>query len=308
MSKETKPSFSLSFFLPKYWLTWLALFFYFLITLLPIVILDFIGEKLGELLANTKRNREGIVKINLELCFPDKKKDELETMRIEHYRALMRSMMHYGKLWWSPTFRLKQFISREGFEHLETLKKENKNSIIFTCHSVGLEFVGTALSLLYDCSGPYKTMKSPLMDWLIAKGRARYGIKIFTREDGLRPLIKYTKQGLITIYLADEDLGADRTMFAPFFGVQKATIPVLGRLAKSCDASVVPCYSYYDRNKRKYVIKLLPPLTEFPTGDDDKDALKMNKTIEEMIMICPEQYFWTLRYFKTRPDGEPPIY
>lgn len=308
MSAETKPAFTAKLLHPRYWVTWISIFLYFLLSLLPVFILDFIGERLGDFFAKTNKKRYGYVKTNLSLCFPDKTEKDIEIMCVEHFRSLMRGMMHYGKLWWSPKFRLQQFIIREGFDCLDELKQKNTNIIILTCHSIGLEFVGTALSLLYDCSGPYKPMKNPVMDWLIAKGRTRFGIKIFTREDGLRPLIKDTRNGLITIYLADEDLGAERTMFAPFFGVQKATIPVLGRLASTCNAKVVPCYSYYDKRKRKYIIKLLPPLTDFPTGDDAQDAIKMNKTIEEMIMLCPEQYFWTLRYFKTRPEGELPVY
>ena len=308
MRVETKPDFNVKLLHPKYWVTWLSIFFYFLLSLLPIVVLDWIGERLGGLYAKTNKKRYGFVTTNLSLCFPNKTDVEIDEMCLAHFRSFMRSMMHYGKLWWSPRFRLQQFIIREGFEELEDLRQNNQNIIAFTCHTAGLEFVGTALSLLYDCSGPYKPMKNPVMDWVITKGRARFGIKVFTRDDGLRPLIRYTREGHIAIYLADEDLGAERTIFAPFFGVQKATIPVLGRLAKSCDAKVLPTYSYYDKTRRKYIIKLLPSIENFPVGDNEKDVVTMNKTIEQMIMLCPEQYMWTLRYFKTRPEGEPPVY
>ena len=98
----------------------------------------------------------------------------------------------------------------------------------------------TAISMDYSANGPYKVMRNPVIDWKIANGRLRFGSKngskLFTREDGLRPLIRETRAGKILIYLADEDLGAENSIFVPFFGVQKATIPVLGRLAKSCDA------------------------------------------------------------------------
>lgn len=284
------------------------MFLYFILSLLPISVLDFIGERVGDLYAKTNNRRYGFVKTNLSLCFSDKTDDDIEAMCIEHFRSLARSVMHFGKLWWSPRFSLEDFISREGFEYLEDIQKNNKNVIVLTCHTVGLEFVVTALSLLYPCAGPYKPMKNSVVNWMVAKGRTRFGVKIFTRDDGLRPLIKYARQGLMIIYLADEDLGAQRTLFAPFFGVEKATIPVLGRLANTCDAEVVPCYSYYDKTKRKYMVKCLPALTDFPLGDDDKDALKMNQTLEQMIMSSPEQYLWGLRFFKTRPEGEASVY
>ena len=34
----------------------------------------------------------------------------------------------------------------------------------------------------------------------------------------------------------------------------------------------------------------------------------MNRFIEERILEAPEQYLWTHRRFKTRPEGTPSVY
>jgi len=303
-----KVPFTIHLLHPAYWVTWILLFLFFVLSLMPIFVLDFIGERIGDIYAKMNKRRYGFVKTNLSLCFAGKSAAEIDGMCVEHFRSLARSLMHFGKLWWSPKSRLEDFLIRQDFDHLENIKNSNKNIIVLTCHTVGLEFVVAALSMLYPCAGPYKPMKNPVVDWMIANGRTRFGVNIFTRDDGLRPLVKYARKGFLIIYLADEDLGAQRTLFAPFFGVEKATIPVLGRLANTCDAAVVPCCSYYDKAQRKYVIKCLPALTDFPLGNDKKDALKMNQTLEQMILLSPEQYLWGLRFFKTRPDGEAPVY
>jgi lauroyl-KDO2-lipid IV(A) myristoyltransferase len=112
----------------------------------------------------------------------------------------------------------------------------------------------------------------------------------------------------VLIYLADEDLGVDNALFVPFFGVQKATISVLGRLAQSCDAVVLPCVSCYEAESRRYLVTLLPKIEGLPSGDDERDSLRMNKAIETAIKQCPIQYLWTLRYFQTRPPGEASVY
>ena len=109
------------------------------------------------------------------------------------------------------------------------------------------------------------------------------------------------------VYLADEDLGSDHSIFVPLFGVQKATIPVLGRLANSCEAVVLPCICCYDRNKKRYTTTLLPPIENI-TGDDVNDSLAMNQAIEKTIAVCPAQYFWSFRLFQTRPEGEASFY
>ena len=175
-------------------------------------------------------------------------------------------------------------------------------------HSVGLEFAVTALSMHVAAGGPYKAMRNEVIDWLVARGRKRFGTRTITREAGFRPLIKDTRAGRVLIYLADEDLGEDVSVFAPFFGVQKATVPVLGRLAKSCDAIVLPCVSCYDEKRHKYVVKLLSPIEDFPQGDDIADATAMNNAVEIAVRQCVVQYFWTLRFFQTRPAGEVSVY
>ena len=50
-----------------------------------------------------------------------------------------------------------------------------------------------------------------------------------------------------------------------------------------------------------YVTTLLPPLDNFPTGDQVRDASTMNEAMEKLIGEAPEQYLWTFRWFQTRP-------
>ena len=143
-------------------------------------------------------------------------------------------------------------------------------------------------------------MRNPLFNGLIAKRRVGYGGTMFPREEGLRPSLRATRMGDTLVYLADEDLGSERSIVAPLFGVQKATIPVLGRLTKSCKAVVLPCICCYDPQLKKYKTTLLPPI-ENMTGEDMEDSLAMNQAIEKTIALCPSPYFWSFRLFQTRP-------
>jgi len=40
----------------------------------------------------------------------------------------------------------------------------------------------------------------------------------------------------------------------------------------------------------------------------EDDTARMNRELERWVLRMPEQYFWTHKRFKTRPDGEPSIY
>ncbi|MFV2003948.1 MAG: lipid A biosynthesis acyltransferase [Gammaproteobacteria bacterium] len=297
---------------PRYWLTWAGLGLFFLVTLLPLPIIDWLGGKLGNVAARKNKKRFNIAKINLSLCFPDKDDAEIEDMVFNHFQAQFRSLMHYFILWWRPVSYVRKKIHTAGFEKIEHYQQQGKRVIVLLTHNVGLEFAGAALSMEYKTIGPYKTMRNPVIDWMVAKGRLRFGVgyanKLFTREDGLRPLIREVRAGSVLGYFADEDLGEKSPVFAPFYGVQKATIPVLGRLAKACDAVVLPCVICYQEKEKRYLIKLLPKIENMPGDNDEMDCLNMNQVIERAVDFCPVQYLWTLRYFQTRPEGEASVY
>jgi KDO2-lipid IV(A) lauroyltransferase len=85
-------------------------------------------------------------------------------------------------------------------------------------------------------------------------------------------------------------------------------MPLLGRLAESCRASVIPTLAFYSPGRRRFSIEFLEPLQDFPTGDNAQDALRMNRVIEDMVSRDPAQYLWTAKIFRTRPPGEPGFY
>ncbi len=305
---STVPVFSLSFLMPKYWPTWFGLLLFYCLSWMPAKILDVLANKLGDLAARKNKKRFNIARTNLSLCFPEKTEEEIEDMLRLHFRAQARAVVQYALLWWKPAARLKKHIEVTGFEQIEAIKEKGGNVIIMLCHSVSLDVAVNAICMRFKSSGPYKAIRNPVLNWLIANRRLRFGGSLFTREDGLRPLIKSVKAGQVLVYLADEDLGADKSIFVPFYGVQKATIPVLGRLARTTRSTVFTCISCYDNKRSRYVVTVLPQLQELTGEDDLADSRVMNESIEHAINLCPAQYLWTFRFFQTRPEGEPSVY
>lgn len=301
------PVFRLSLLHPRYWPTWLGIGLLFVIAWLPQFVTAFLSRIIGVHVNAKNKKRYHIARVNLELCYPDKNKNEIDDMLKSHFVEQVRAMLYYARLWFYPAFMLRRMILIEGFEQIEQYRKQDRNIIILLSHSVGLDLAIASISMRYGANGPYKSMRNPVLDWLIANRRVRYGGTIFPREDGLRPIVRATRTGDPLVYLADEDLGSNRSIFVPLFGVQKATIPVLGRLSKSCKATVLPCICCYDKQLKKYKTTLLPAI-ENMTGDDAGDALAMNQAIEKTIAVCPSQYFWSFRLFQTRPPGEKSLY
>ena len=49
-------------------------------------------------------------------------------------------------------------------------------------------------------------------------------------------------------------------------------------------------------------------MQDFPQGDELEDAGHMNRVIEQAVLECVPQYFWTMKWFRTRPEGGAEIY
>lgn len=300
--------FKIDYLKPGYFSTWLQLLLLFILLLMPAFVQDFIANRLGDFARKSNSKRRRIARKNIDLCFPGLDEASKKQMLLRNFRHQARSIVHYGLIWWAPKFVLRRRIQIVGEEYLDEIRSRGNQVIIMAAHSLALEAAVSATTMRHRASGPFNPMKNRLVDWFVARGRSRFGSYVYSRDVGLRPIIKDVRAGCLMFYLPDEDLGKERSIFAPLYGVQKATVPVLGRLAKSCKAEVIPCMTCYDETTRKYIVHYLPPMQDFPQGNDLEDTTRMNQALEEAIAICPEQYFWTMKLFKTRPEGEKSFY
>jgi lauroyl-KDO2-lipid IV(A) myristoyltransferase len=177
---------------------------------------------------------------------------------------------------------------------------QNGDSVIFlVSHCMAIDVCTTALAIDYKMQGFYKPFKDPVADWLIFRMRSKRGGRLAARGEGFKTVIRDLKRGMTLFYLSDEDLGRDGSVFAPFFGQPKSTLAMLPRIAKMTNAKVFPVYAHYVQEEGQYQISILPALQDYPEGDPVRDAARLNQATEHTVMICPEQYLWKLRLFKT---------
>lgn len=307
-SLEYRAEFRAAFLLPKYWLAWFGIFLLWLLTFTPHRLRNGIAYLLGMINCRTNKKRYRIAKKNLLMCFPDKSADEINCMvkRSFYYRS--RIFLDYGFLWFASEEKLQKLYTLKNNGELRGLRTLNKNTILLTCHMLALDHGAQALSFDNSIIGLVKAVKNPLMNWLVVRGRTRFNTRLYERTYGMMGIVSSIKSGDLFFYLPDEDLGDAKSEFLPFFAAQKATLTALGRLAKICEAKVLPCVPIFNDKTGQYEVHFLPSLDNYPTGNKVKDALHMNKVLEKLILMAPEQYIWTFRYFKTRPAGETGIY
>ncbi len=298
--------FRLSYLAPRFWHIWLGLGLFALVGQLPRGARHALGGYLGARFYGRRPKRRQITLDNLARCFPERDDVERERMADCYFRLFGIVLIDYSLLWWGSERRLRRLIRVEGEEHILRSRASGRGVILCTGHSIALDFGVTAISMRHPGAGPMKPARNPLINWFVIRGRTRFLGRVFARDAGIRAVVRQARQGNLVYYLPDEDLGStQKTVLAPFFGVPKGTLTALGRLARACNAEVLPCMSYLEPESGTYVTRIDPPLEGFPSGDEQADAVWMNAELERLIRRAPDQYFWSMRIFQTAvpPEG-----
>ena len=286
-----------------------AIALFWLLHFLPLPLLARVGQLLGTLLYHIGNRRRRIALTNLALCFPELSDSQRQTLAREHFRVLGRSILERSLLWWASPERLSRLIRVNGAERISTLRDAGRPVILLAPHFVGLDAGGIGIAMRFDSISMYSVQKNPVFDRLLLRGRKRFGDQmLLSRQDGARSSIKAMRSGRPFYYLPDMDFGRRDSVFAPFFGIEAATITGLSRLARAAGAAVVPCITRMLPGGQGYLVDIDDAWTDFPTSDVSADSARMNTYIESVVRNQPEQYYWVHRRFKTRPEGQPRVY
>jgi KDO2-lipid IV(A) lauroyltransferase len=297
---------------PRYWLDWLALGFLRTVALLPLPLIWLIGGVLGTLLYYLMAGRRHIAATNIRACFPELSPVQQRRLVRAHFRVFVQAALATPISWWGSEKRMKRLVRTPGKQYFDRALAAKKPVILLVAHFVAIEVAGMVLAPDHFMIDMYKRPKNRFFDWLIRTRRTRFvprhGGLLVERREGIKPVVRGLRQGGSFYYLSDQDQGRDGAVFAPFFGVPAATLTALGRLTQLTGAVVIPCFARQLPWGKGYELIFQAPLENFPTADVLADTTRMNKIIEDAVREMPEQYFWSHRRFKTRPEGENPFY
>jgi KDO2-lipid IV(A) lauroyltransferase len=305
---KTRIRFAKSLLHPRFWLLWLGLGLWRLITLLPFQLLLALGRWSGRIMHRYASQRRYFAERNIELCFPELTEQQRADLVLKNFESNGIAFFETGIAWWWPNKRFRKLFRYEGLEHIDNL--DGQGALLLALHYTTLEMGASALADLVPMDGMYRANSNPVFDYVQRKGREkrlRGRGKAYPRND-VRTIFKALRNGRFVWYAADQDYGRQHSVFAPFFGVQAASITATGRFAKMGRAAVLPFTHVRLPETQGYLIKVHPPIQNFPTDDEVEDATRINATIEGFVREQPDQYLWIHRRFKTRPEGEDTLY
>ncbi|BAS67433.1 MAG: lipid A biosynthesis acyltransferase [Gammaproteobacteria bacterium] len=294
-----------NFYHPKFIPTWILIALMKLGARLPIKTQISMGKSMGRVLYRILSKFRRIALVNIAKCFPHKSKSEVEQLARQHFESLGIAFFESANCFYLADSALRKIYSISNIDILEDAIAQKKNVILLVGHFTTMMLAGRILLQNFKFADIYRPQNNALFDAEMTKQFIKHGAIMVKTKDS-RSLIKTLKSGLPIWYAPDQDLGVKNSVFAPFFGVETATIKATAKLANIDNTVVIPLA--FTRIELGYKLNFSPPLEVYPSADAQQNATLTNKILERQILTTPEQYLWIHRRFKSRPKGEEIFY
>ena len=123
----------------------------------------------------------------------------------------------------------------------------------------------------------------------ICKNQVKKGVS------GTREILRYFKNGSSIALMIDQRVSEG--IKVDFFGAQAFTTTIPAQFVKRFNTKVVPVYIERSEDN-SFKLKIHKPL-EFDKNENISSiTLKLNKILEKMILINPDQWIWTHNRWK----------
>jgi KDO2-lipid IV(A) lauroyltransferase len=151
-----------------------------------------------------------------------------------------------------------------------------------------------------------RPLDNPLIDQLVESRRALSGNALLSKRDFARAILHTLRDNGPVGILVDQNSAGENSAFVPFFDKPACTNLTFAKLAARSGAAVIPGFALWNEDERRYVLRFYPEVAM--TGDAVADTAAIQLAVENAIREYPGQWLWIHRRWKTRPEGEPPMY
>ncbi len=266
-----------------------------------------IGFSLGHLLQRVGGSRVKISTVNISKCFPDYSEQQRADLLRRSFESVGMGFVEVGLGWWGRKAPFNKIQRISGLEHLSQAQSKGRGIMLITGHFTPMEVAARIVGEHTPVRLMYRKNDNAVFEWISARRRAHYTEEMIPHK-AVGHFLERLSAGDTCIYLVDQDYRMRHSVFAPFFGIETATIKKTAEYVKETNAVTIPIHYTRLPNCEGYQLRIDPPLENFPTDNAVADATTLNRIIENYTLEAPEQYLWQHRRFKNRPEGEPSFY
>lgn len=260
-----------------------------------------LGLVTGRFIFHLARKRRAVAARNLELCYPELTSAERDRRLRAHFSSLGRALFESGLAYYAPDERLRPLLKIDGLDNLQAALSHGHGVILVAAHFTAMELCGRLLGLEADYDVVFRPFSNPDIDAIVHAGRQRAVLHAIPKQN-FRQFLKGLKENRAILITVDQATTASNKVSAPFFGIPAPTSVNAARIAEKTGAAVLPVLWIREADLSGYRVEIGTTLPDFPTGDAEVDAWRLNALVEKQVHEAPEQYYWIHRRFKNDPS------
>ena len=251
-----------------------------------------IGKTIGPLFRSKKLIIKNLEKANLQKKYDLKK---IASNVLGNYGRIFAEYVHLKDF---RNDKLKKYISIEGLQHLENLKKSKKKAVFISGHfnnfelmAMQIEKAGVKLATIYR---PLNNLfLNNTMEQIRTQNICKNQIK--KGRAGSREIIKNLVKGNSIAIMIDQRVREGKRV--DFFNSQATTTTIPAQLVKKYNCELVPVY--IERKESNYFKMYISKPIKI---DKNKSILVitkfLNNLLERMVLKNLDQWIWTHNRWK----------
>lgn len=267
---------------------------------LPLRFIQNLAKSVGSLLYITNSSIRRTTEINLEIAYPELSATERTRLAKRSVQSQCMTYAESVKIWGSePEFALKQIRNIHHSEIFTDALKNPNGTLAVVPHFGTWELLNAWVNQHTSPVIMYKPSKNPDVDRFMLEARQRLNATLVpTDETGVRALFKHLKQGGFTAILPDHVPKESGGIYSPFYGQNALSSTLLSKLAAKTQCSVIGLSCLRNDDLNGFDIHVTELSIDILSKDLQLSVDTLNKEMERMINIAPEQYLWGYKRFR----------
>jgi KDO2-lipid IV(A) lauroyltransferase len=272
----------------------------FLIIIFLLVIFKILGFKLasslggliGRLFGPLFRSKKKILS-NISKALPEieEKNTELIVKKMwENYGRILSEYMFIKNF---RNSKYKKFLTIEGQEILNELKDSKEPVVFISGHFNNFELMAMQIEKSgINLAAIYRPLNNIFLNKIMEKIRTKYICRKQIKKggSGTRELLKSFKNNYSIAIMIDQRVS--ESIKVDFFNQKASTTTIPAQLFKKFGSKIVPIY--IERiNGVYFKMTVSRPIIFEKESTIEEITLKLNKWLEKMILINPDQWIWS---------------
>ena len=247
----------------------------------------FIGRTIGPIFRSKKMIIQNLEKANIKHPHNPSK---IASNVLGNYGRIFAEYVYLKKF---RNNELKKYVSIDGLEHLENLKKNKKKAVFVSGHFNNFELMAMEIEKAgIELAAIYRPLNNIFLNKTMEKIRKENICKnqIKKGKAGSREIIKNLIKGKSIALMIDQRVREGEKV--NFFNNLATTTTIPAQLVKKYNCELVPIY--IERKKSNYFkIYISKPIKISKKNSTQKITEFLNQVLEEMILKNIDQWIWT---------------